>query len=134
MIKEGKYIYCIIGTKQERNFGPIGIGSDEVLTIGYEDRRSMVVSNHPMTKFVVDRENMITHEKVIEEVMKEFGSVLPVRFGTIASSADEIRNLLDRRYGEFKNALRDMDHKSRVRRQGDMEEYGCNLQRSCRRE
>ena len=110
MIKEGKYIYCIIGTKQERNFGPIGIGSDEVLTIGYEDL-SMVVSNHPMTKFVVDRENMITHEKVIEEVMKEFGSVLPVRFGTIASSADEIRNLLDRRYGEFKNALRDMDHK-----------------------
>lgn len=110
MEKEGKYIYCIIGTKQERNFGPIGIGSDEVLTIGYEDL-SMVVSNHPMTKFVVGRENMITHEKVIEEVMKEFDSVLPVRFGTIASSADEIRNLLDRRYGEFKNALRDMDHK-----------------------
>ncbi len=110
MEKEGKYIYCIIATKQERNFGTIGIGSDEVLTLGYEDL-SMVVSNHPMTKFVVNRENMITHEKVIEEVMKEFGSVLPVRFGTIASSADEIRNLLDRRYGEFKNALRDMDHK-----------------------
>ncbi|MDP3048597.1 MAG: GvpL/GvpF family gas vesicle protein [Thermodesulfovibrionales bacterium] len=110
MEKEGKYIYCIIGTKQERNFGPIGIGSGEVLTVGYEDL-SMVVSGHPMTKFVVNRENMITHEKVIEEVMKEFGSVLPVRFGTIASSADEIRNLLDRRYGEFKNALRDMDHK-----------------------
>ncbi len=110
MEKEGKYIYCIIGTKQERNFGPIGISSDEVLTIGYEDL-SMVVSNHPMTKFVVNRENLLAHEKVIEEVMKEFDSVLPVRFGTIASSADEIRNLLDRRYGEFKNALRDMDHK-----------------------
>src|SRR3990170_7642376 len=110
MEKEGKYIYCIIGTKQERNFGPIGIGSDEVLTIGYDDL-SMVVSNHPMTKFVVNRENMLAHEKVIEEVMQEFDSVLPVRFGTIASNADEIRNLLDRRYREFKNALRDMDHK-----------------------
>ncbi len=64
-----------------------------------------------MTKFVVNRENMLTHEKVIEEVMKEFDSVLPVRFGTIASNADEVRNLLDRRYREFKNALRDMDHK-----------------------
>jgi len=42
--------------------------------------------------------------------MKEFDSVLPIRFGTIASNADEIRNLLDRRYREFKNALRDMDH------------------------
>jgi len=112
MEKEGKYIYCIIGTKQERNFGPIGIGGrgDEVLTIGYDDL-SMVVSNHPMSKFVVNSENMLAHEKVIEEVMKEFDSVLPVRFGTIASDADEIRNLLDRRYREFKNLLRDMDHK-----------------------
>ena len=112
METEGKYIYCIVETKQERNFGPIGIGGrgDEVLTVGYNDL-SMVVSNHPMTKFVVDRENLLVHEKVIEEVMKEFDSVLPVRFGTIAASADEIRNLLDRRYREFNNALRDMDHK-----------------------
>lgn len=112
MEKEGKYIYCIIGIKQERNFGPIGIGgrSDEVLTIGYDDL-SMVVSNHPMTKFVVNRENMLAHQKVIEEVMKEFDSVLPVRFGTVASDADEVRNLLDRKHREFKNALRNMDHK-----------------------
>ena len=112
MEKEGKYIYCIIGTKQERNFGPMGIGGrgNEVLTVGYNDL-SMVVSNHPMTKFVVNRENMLAHEKVIEEVMKEFDSVLPVRFGTLASDADEIRNLLDRRYREFRNLLRDMDHK-----------------------
>ena len=112
MEKEGKYIYCIIATSQERNFGPIGIGErgDDVLTIGYNDL-SMVVSNHPIAKFVVNRENMLAHEKVIEKVMKEFDSVLPVRFGTIASSADETRNLLDRRYREFKTLLRDMDHK-----------------------
>jgi len=112
MEKEGKYIYCIVGTKQERNFGPIGIGGrgDEVLTIGYDDL-SMVVSNHPMSRFIVNKENMMAHEKVIEEVMKEFDSVLPVRFGTIAASADEVRNLLGRRHREFKNLLRDMDHK-----------------------
>ena len=112
MEKEGKYIYCIIETKQERNFGPIGIGqrSDEVLTIGYDDL-SMIVSSYPATKLAANRENMLAHQKVIEEVMNEFDSVLPVRFGTIASSADEIRNLLDRRYREFKSALADMDHK-----------------------
>lgn len=111
MEKEGKYIYCIIGTRQERNFGPRGIGGrgDEVLTIGYEDL-GMVVSNHPITRLVVNRENMLAHEMVVEEVMKEF-TVLPVRFCTIASNADEIRNLLDRRHREFKNLLRDMDHK-----------------------
>jgi len=112
MEKEGKYIYCIIGTKQERNFGPIGIGGrdDEVLTIGYDDL-SMVVSSCPMTKFIVSSENMLAHMRVIEKVMNEFDSVLPVRFGTVASNADEIRNLLDRRLREFMSLLRNMDHK-----------------------
>lgn len=111
MEKEGKYIYCIIGTRQERNFGPIGIGGrgDDVVTIDY-DNLSMAVSDHPVTRLVVNRENMLAHEKVIEEVMKEF-TVLPVRFCTIAASADEIRRLLDRRYKEFRNLLKDMDHK-----------------------
>ena len=110
-MEEGKYIYCIIETKAERNFGPIGIGGrgDEVTTLSHKDL-SMVISNSPMTKYVVSQENLLAHEKVIEEVMKEF-TVLPVRFCTIASSVDEVRNLLDRRYREFKNLLRDMDHK-----------------------
>ena len=112
MEKEGKYIYCIVGSKQERNFGPIGINgrNNEVLTISYDDL-SMVVSNCQMGKLEVSRQNLLAHEKIIEEVMKEFDSVLPVRFGTIASGADEIRNLLDRRCSEFKIALRDMNHK-----------------------
>lgn len=112
MAKEGKYIYCVIETSQERNFGSIGVGDrgDEVLTIGYEDL-SMVVSNYSLKKLVVNRENILEHEKVLEKVMKEFDSVLPVRFGTVASNADEIRNLLDKRYREFKDFLTQMDHK-----------------------
>ena len=76
MEKEGKYIYCIIGTKQERNFGPIGISKrgGEVLTISYDDL-SMVVSNTLMGKLEVSRQNLLVHEKVIEEVMKEFDEV-----------------------------------------------------------
>ena len=110
-MKEGKYIYCIIETKGERNFGPIGIGDerDEVTTLGCGDL-SMVISNSPMTRYVVSPENLLAHERVLEEVMKEF-TVLPVRFCTIASGPDEIRNLLDRRYREFKNLLKNMDHK-----------------------
>ncbi|OHB78564.1 MAG: gas vesicle synthesis GvpLGvpF [Planctomycetes bacterium RBG_16_55_9] len=112
MQKEGKYIYCIIETEQERNFGPIGIGQrgDEVLTVGYDDL-SMVVSNYPAAKLAARREHLLAHQKVIEQVMNEFDSVLPVRFGTIASGADEMRNLLDRRYREFKTVLTNMDHK-----------------------
>ena len=111
VMKEGKYIYCVIETKIDRNFGPMGIGGrgDEVSTISYGDL-GMVVSNSPMTQYVISRENLLAHEKVVEEVMKEF-TVLPVRFCTIASRAGEIRDLLDSRHREFKNLLRDMDHK-----------------------
>ena len=111
MAKEGQYVYCIIGSNEGRNFGPIGIGQrgDIVSSIGFNDI-SAVISSSPMTKYVINRENMTTHEKVIEEVMKDY-TVLPVRFCTIAASAEEIRNLLRRRYSEFKGLLRDMDNK-----------------------
>jgi len=111
MAREGKYVYCIVESNEGRNFGPIGIGGrgDIVSTIGYNDI-SAVISSSPMTKYVINRENMIAHEKIIEEVMKDY-TVLPVRFCTIAASAEEIRTLLRRRYAEFKGLLRDMDNK-----------------------
>ena len=111
MAKEGQYVYCIIESNEGRNFGPIGIGQrgDIVSTIGFNDI-SAVISSSPMTKYVINRENMTTHEKVIEEVMNDY-TVLPVRFCTIAASAEEVRNLLRRRQSEFKGLLRDMDNK-----------------------
>lgn len=111
MEKEGKYIYCVISTPQERTFRSAAIGGGAgVFTCGCGDL-SMVVSSCPLVKLAVSRENMLAHQRVIEEVMTEFDSVLPVRFGAIAASVDEIRSLLAGRSGEFKNALREMDHK-----------------------
>jgi len=108
---EGKYLYCVIDESQDRTFGPIGIGDrgDEVHTLGFRDL-ACVISSTPMTKYVISRENLIAHEKVIEEVMKDH-TVLPVRFCTIATSAEEIRSLLMKRYQELKNLLRSMDNK-----------------------
>jgi hypothetical protein len=74
----------------------------------------MVVSDHPLNKFVVNPENMLAHQKVIEEVMKEFNSILPLRFGIIAGTPDEIRNLLNRRYSEFMQLLRSFENKVEV--------------------
>ncbi len=112
MQRDGKYIYCIIESEYDTNLGPIGIGGrdDLVTTIGFEGL-CMVVSNHPLSKFVVNPENILAHQKVIEAVMKEFNSVLPVRFGTIAATPDEIRNLLNRRYHEFMELLRQFENK-----------------------
>jgi hypothetical protein len=111
MTKEGKYVYCIIEGNEGRNFGPIGIGKrgDIVSTIGFNDI-SAVISSSPVTRYVIDPDNLMAHEKVIEEVMKDY-TVLPLRFCTVANSAEEIRTFLRRRYGEFKGMLLDMDNK-----------------------
>ncbi|MEI6456069.1 MAG: GvpL/GvpF family gas vesicle protein [bacterium] len=115
MQKDGKYIYCIIASKYDCNFGPIGVGGrgDLVTTIGFEGL-CMVVSDHTLNKFVVNPENMLAHQRVIEEVMKEFNSILPLRFGIIAVTPDEIRNLLNRRYSEFMELLRTFENKAEV--------------------
>jgi hypothetical protein len=115
MYKDGKYIYCIIATEYDCNFGTIGVGGrgDLVTNIGFEGL-SMVVSDHPLTRFTVNPENILAHQKVIEEVMKEFSSVLPLRFGTIAATPDEIRNLLNRRYSEFMELIKVFDNKVEV--------------------
>ncbi len=99
MSQEGKYLYCIIGANEGRNFGPIGIGNrdDVVSTIGYRDL-SGVISNSPMAKYVISRENLMAHEKVIEKVMQDY-TVLPVRFCTIATSAEEITDVSGRGVG-----------------------------------
>lgn len=111
MSDEGKYLYGIIGTDAERNFGPIGIGGrgDEVGTIAYRDL-SAVVSTSPLARFVVSREHLVAHERVIERVMQEF-TVLPVRFCTVAVNAEEVRRFLERRYRELTHLLRDLDGK-----------------------
>jgi hypothetical protein len=112
MQKDGKYVYCIIATSYECNFGPLGIGGrgDLVSSIGF-DGLSMVVSDHPLNHFVLNPENILAHQKVIEAVMDQYSSVIPVRFGTVAATADEIRNLLNRRYSELSELLLRFENK-----------------------
>ena len=67
---------------------------------------------------------MLAHQKVIEEVMKEFRSVLPIRFGTIAATPDEIRNLLNRRYSEFMELLKQFENKVELNVRGTWRNMG----------
>jgi hypothetical protein len=111
MPDEGKYLYCIIEEASHRTFGPIGIGErgDEVHTLCHRDL-ACVISSSPITEGLVNRNNLMSHETIIEKVMKDY-TVLPIRFGTIATSNDEVRSLLIKKYHEFKNLLRTMDNK-----------------------
>ncbi|GFP31522.1 GvpL/GvpF family gas vesicle protein, partial [Candidatus Hakubella thermalkaliphila] len=50
--EKGKYIYCIIGINEDRNFGSMGIGGrgDEVYTVCYQDLAA-VISDSPIMKY-----------------------------------------------------------------------------------
>ena len=111
MKEEGKYIYGIIGTNEMRNFGAIGVGSrgDTVSTISYQDI-SAVISNFPMGNYELSKENLLTHQIVVERVMNDH-TVLPMRAFTVASNAEEVRDFLRKNYRELTGLLKDMDNK-----------------------
>jgi len=114
MTEEGKYIYSIIKEAQDRKFGSIGINNREVSLIRYKDI-SAVVSGTPVINFDrLDKKELTryvaTHQKVNEEVMKDY-DVVPTAFGIIAPSASEVSRILEKAYLQFKTALKNITGK-----------------------
>ena len=114
MAGHGKYIYCITEAGQRETFGPVGIGGrgDELYTITCREIGA-VVSDSPVKRYPVSRENSLAHERAIEAVFKPH-TVLPVRFCTIAEDEAKVRTILEREYAEFKGLLERMHGKVEV--------------------
>lgn len=105
-MNEGKYIYAIIEADEPQEFSALGIGDrgDKVHT-AHNNGLAAVVSSSPIVKYPVSRDNVMAHQKVLEEVMKKF-ALLPVRYCTIAEDEEKIKEkLLKARSGEFKDLL-----------------------------
>lgn len=108
---EGKYVYCIIKTVDVKDFGPIGIGdgSRRVYTVHYHDLAA-VVSDTPIRIYDPTRENVLAHELVNETVMREF-TVIPMSFGTIFRTREDIVELIRSTYKAFDDVLDKMQDK-----------------------
>jgi hypothetical protein len=107
----GRYVYCIIRSEQPLRFG--GIGMDEqwpdVYTINYKDMAA-VVSDVPIAPLDSTRENVLAHERVNETVMREH-TVIPMSFGTIFRTREDIVELLRSAYEAFADVLAKMQDK-----------------------
>ena len=112
--KEGKYIYCIIDSSLSESFINTGIGGrgDNIYTVCYKNIAA-VISNSPIKKYRVSRENMMSHENTIEEAMKSH-TILPVKFGTITESDKAMENILVREYDRFNKMLKKMKDKKEL--------------------
>ena len=87
---EGKYLYCVIKEAEPRKFNILGQEGKEVYTIN-EGNLAICVSDTSKEEFSFIREHLTCHQKVIEDVMKEGYDVLPIRFGTVAKSEEDIK-------------------------------------------
>jgi hypothetical protein len=109
-VEGGKYVYCIVRSDQQRDFGAIGIGGGQrVFTVAFDDLAA-VVSDTPIVIYDPTRENVLAHEFVNETVMKEF-TVIPMSFGTVFRSEDDVTELLRSTYQAFSDVLDKMQDK-----------------------
>jgi hypothetical protein len=108
---QGKYVYCIIHSAEPLQFGRIGLGSKptEVRTVNYKDIAA-VVSDTPLQVYDATRENVLAHEGVNETVMKSH-TVIPMSFGTVFKTREDIVELLRSAYDAFHDVLMKMQDK-----------------------
>src|SRR3954470_19889001 len=84
----GKYVYCIIRSDRQRDFGSIGIGGGQKVLTGAVKDLAAVGSDTPIVIYDPTRENVLAHECVNETVMREH-TVIPMSFGTVFRSEDD---------------------------------------------
>lgn len=107
----GKYVYCIIRSDEALDFGPIGIGDDEgeVHTLCH-DGLAAVVSDTPVQIYDPTRQNVLAHEMVNKTVMEDH-TVIPMSFGTIFRTEEDIAALLDSTSDALEDVLDKMENK-----------------------
>jgi hypothetical protein len=109
--QEGLYVYGVIDSRAGLTFGKSSIGgiSEDVATVHYGDIAA-VVSRTPVFIFDPTRDNALAHEHVIETVMKSH-TIVPMAFGTVFRTAEDIKEVLKSIYPSLKDVLRQMTGK-----------------------
>ncbi|MBI2189200.1 MAG: GvpL/GvpF family gas vesicle protein, partial [Acidobacteria bacterium] len=107
----GRYVYCVIRASGPLKFGAIGMDDQwpEVYAVNYKDMAA-VVSDVPIVPLDSTRENVLAHERVNETVMRDH-TVIPMSFGTIFKTREDIVELLRSAYEAFADVLNKMQDK-----------------------
>lgn len=102
----GLWIYCVVENRGKLPFEAAGIhGTSPVFAVAHGDF-AMLVSKEPMKKYPLERSILIAHQRINEQAM-QMGTVLPVRFCTMAENEEQIvKEVLDNgeKISEFKKA------------------------------
>ena len=103
MSLERKYIYGIIEESKPMKFSFLGVGDTEVYTINHRELAA-VVSDTVLEEIDPTRKDVRAHTVVQDELLKNC-SLLPMGFGMITDSKDDVLKLLEKNYQELSREL-----------------------------
>lgn len=106
---KGRYLYCIIKEPRSKKFKTKGIKGGQVYTFNGA-KFSAVVSNVEPGELLPTRENLLCHQKVVEEVLKDY-SVLPISFGAVVQIEEEIKKLFKSQVKELAGVFKKIEGK-----------------------
>jgi len=104
MSLERKYIYGIIEESKPMKFSFLGVGDTEVYTINHRELAA-VVSDTALEEIDPTRKDVRAHTVVQDELLKNYCSLLPMGFGMITDSKDDVLKLLEKNYQELSREL-----------------------------
>ncbi|WP_174615699.1 GvpL/GvpF family gas vesicle protein [Virgibacillus ihumii] len=98
----GIYLFCGIQTTDKTNFGDIDLEGSQygTFTIHYRDA-AMVAAEVPMKIYHPNKENLMMHQQVMSQVMEQNDTVIPISFGNIFHSKEDVEVLLENLYPQF---------------------------------
>ncbi|MFI8576988.1 GvpL/GvpF family gas vesicle protein [Rossellomorea aquimaris] len=98
----GIYIFCAIQTEEDDQFGSIEIEGEEreTFTIRYKDA-AMVAAEVPMKIYHPKKQNLLMHQGAVSRVMDQKDTVIPISFGNVFKSRDDVAALLENLYPQF---------------------------------
>src|SRR5690349_3103973 len=107
MSNAGTYLYGFTGGAFRPAAGLIGLAGAPVHLIGYRDVAA-VVSRHPVQPLMPLRSNLEPHHRIVRHISSE-ATLVPVAFGHISESDDEVREVLRDNYEDIRAELGRLD-------------------------
>ncbi len=114
--EKGIYLFCGIQTEQDGDsFGTVEIeGTErEIFIIGYKDA-AMVVAEVPMKIYHPNRDNLMFHQNTVSKVMEQNNTVIPISFGNVFKTRDDVKVLLENLYPQFEKLFPEIKGKIEV--------------------
>jgi hypothetical protein len=114
MLTPGRYVYGIVRTTEDKDYGCIGLertdGPERVFTVRVQACAAVVSEYEAEGPVLLLRNNLDAHQRVIREVMKQI-TIIPMTFGHVARNEDEVVLLLRRNRDEISLELDRLDGK-----------------------